>query len=558
MNLLELLRDRLSSSLEWDASGIRGVWGQPQLMTKALGDVRNAFDTPVINIPERTVAKVLLAYRGSGILQSFLDLKYACFGIGQECGDKWRLINDDILFPKLLGEVDELREEPRRFRKCYQGLLSGYFGYPLFECETPGHWERLCAYLDSRLTVAQQATPHPRWLTQLAQHRNLLGPKPCECYFRKQGLTLAELHQIMHDDLGVPRESWLWQELIVSQVEEACRKDEDHFKNDLNHLLENELEQPILTETLLVRCTSMLIRRYAQCASTSEHPALRDAALDHIGNPWLKRTSWDAHVKTTSGEPDEKARIMVNGWLKRQLIKDFFELLSDDGSADPRRLNYWLRFEPVIEDMWFALGPYAYQHSGREFKEFRGRGRGRILKLEASGAAQNNAFIMRLGKLVVVEFGVKGNACYIYPWEGLPFDLIKSWVNGNDSGLKNKYVGERFIHRDSDSSRTSWERKLDGILCQNIGFHPKEKPYQIGQRVTNIIRSPQNKKILTPYDSTWEQQLMLINKKFPMPITDHRKNGGAFWVNIGEDWWVCNQLREWGFKYKHGKGWWKE
>ena len=64
-----------------------------------------------------------------------------------------------------------------------------------------------------------------------------------------------------------------------------------------------------------------------------------------------------------AGKPDDEAREMILGWLRRRLIKDFFELLSEDRAAEPRRLNYWLRFEPAIEDMWFVLGSQARRSS---------------------------------------------------------------------------------------------------------------------------------------------------------------------------------------------------
>lgn len=85
-----------------------------------------------------------------------------------------------------------------------------------------------------------------------------------------------------------------------------------------------------LSELIIVRCLSMTLIRYTKCSERPEHPRLRDMAVHHIGNPWLKRAAWDAYVKK------DEARKMVDGWLKRRLISDFFALLSEDGSADQR------------------------------------------------------------------------------------------------------------------------------------------------------------------------------------------------------------------------------
>ena len=62
---------------------------------------------------------------------------------------------------------------------------------------------------------------------------------------------------------------------------------------------------------------------------------------------------------------------MVNSWLKVRLIKDFFDLLSEDRSADSRRLNYWLGFlEPAIQDMWFVLGADAMGDKREDYTYF--------------------------------------------------------------------------------------------------------------------------------------------------------------------------------------------
>jgi hypothetical protein len=100
--------------------------------------------------------------------------------------------------------------------------------------------------------------------------------------------------------------------------------------------------------------------------------ALRDAAVCIVGNPWLRRAKWMRGVDAR-GKPDDQSREMVNGWLKRRLITDFFELLSVDGTGDSRRVDYWLRFEPAIEDMWFALGADAQYRRGEQFNDFRNR-----------------------------------------------------------------------------------------------------------------------------------------------------------------------------------------
>lgn len=558
MNALERLRNKMSHSIN-EQRICSSAWGQPYLMTKALAEVKKAFDAPTSELPERSITKVLEGYRRTGNLQSFLDLKYACFGVGQRLVDGWCLFDDDQLFSKCLYQVDELQTEPRRFRKCYQGLLSSYFSYPIFD-NVKENWQHLGEYLIDSLPGAKQALPPAEWLMLLEEHKNLLGPKPCERYANelKNGSNDVTVHQMLREGLGVPRESWVWQELVLSQVEVACRHEDQSYKDDLARLLRLLQANTMLSVNLIIRCISMLVSRYAQCSSRPEHPALRDSAVSHIGNPWLKRTAWDAHVKTKDGQPYEAARQMVNGWIKRRLIKDFFELLSDDGSADQRRLNFWLRFEPAVEDMWFALGPYASKHLSPDFKDFRNRARGRMLTLEAPGLPQNNAFIMRLGSLTIVEFGSMGNAAYIYKSENLPFDLSKSWISGNGSGLKNKKVGQQFIHKGQ------WEVRLHEPLCQAIGFRPPK---------VGVVRRRENASLTTPAPrvqtptpppvanlSKREREIVeYIQSRSHLIVDDLRPKGGGLWVRLDNNTSeICKLLLTVGFKYKPGKGWWKE
>ncbi|MBV5340274.1 MAG: hypothetical protein J0665_12075 [Deltaproteobacteria bacterium] len=558
MNDLERLREKMSQS--FDELRFRPTaWGQPHLMAMALAEVKKAFDTPTSLLPERSIAKVLDGYRRSGSLPTFLDLKYACFGVGQELSDNWCLFDDDPLFGKLLVQVDGLRTEPRRFRKGYQGLLSSYFSYALYARDSQKNWEHLRGYLADRLPAAKYATPVASWLTLLDEHQNLLGPKPCERYVHelREGNKDVVVHQTLREGLGVPRESWVWQELVLSQIEVACCHDDQCYKEDLARLLRLLQANTMLSVNLVIRCVSMLVCRYAQCSSRPEHPALRDAAVSHIGNPWLKRTAWDAHVKNKDGQPYEAARQMVNGWIKRRLIKDFFELLSDDGSADLRRLNYWLRFEPVVEDMWFALGPHASKHPSPDFKDFRNRARGRLLTLEGSGAPQNNAFIMQLGTVTVVEFGSKGNAAYMYSSEEkMPFDLGKNWISMFK--LKNMRLGKRFIHMGD------WEEKIDEILCPLIGFRPSQGRV-IRRREEGPLARPTPRaqtSMPRPFSGLYDREmevLKYLKNIHNLSVDDRRPQGGALWVlmdnNTSE---IYKLLVSEGFKYKPGKGWWKE
>jgi EH_Signature domain len=246
----------------------------------------------------------------------------------------------------------------------------------------------------------------PAWFGFLGNHVNLLTASPCEVY----GIALArgsgEVLQEVRTGLAIPQESWLWEEAVLTRVKHVVRLADAPFQESLDGILSVVICTPEfrISPRLSARCVALLVSRYARCTSRLECVALRDAAIASIGNPWLRRQAWDAYVLDAAGRPDTAARELILSWLRRGLIKDFFELLSEDRAAEQRRLQFWLRFEPVIEDMWFILGAYARKSYQAEYKEFRTRAQGRVLGLCGQTPPTNNAFVMRIGGSLAVEF----------------------------------------------------------------------------------------------------------------------------------------------------------
>ena len=564
MNNIDQLRRGLKEALFSVAKP--ELWGMPQLMSKALKEVRATFDNPLASYSSTTISNTLINFRRNETFPSFREIKYACFGIGQKIGTEgWRLINDPSLFIRLLDEVEKKRQEPRLFRKCFQGLLAGYFGCPIFSSEISQNgrlnWERLRSYLHDNLPTILNIPPVFGWVKSIYEHRNLMRENPCNRY--KEDLLKDDLGnlKVICNELGVPSDSWVWEEAVLTQVRSICELGDGAFKEHLDKMLPkfSEENRRIFSENLSMRCLSSLVGRYSNCSSCPEHPLLRDLAVTKIGNPWLKRTAWDAYVK------NEKARKMVDGWLKRNLVTDFFALLSEDGSADKRRLNYWLRYVNEIEDMWYALGPYARNHVGSDFKRVRSLAKGRLLNLDGGGRAENNAFIMLINKMIVVEFGQVGNACYFFRIEQLPFRLDGHYIRAN-SELKSIQHHNRFIHRDNMSTMVSWEERLDDWFSREIGWKPSPKPFSLNSKTLLLNK----KQAQTPFPKNNHEKISgrqlfgigdfvrFINK-YKLCVTDNRKKGGALWVLTDDfNYITSDQLKAWGFRYKAGKGWWKE
>lgn len=566
---LDLLRAELNRTFSMPMES--HSWGRPELMKKALAKVRSAFDSALERVSERSITSTLLHFFQTGELKTFLDVKYACFGVSHQVGPGGkRLLDDGRCFPILLERISGLQGEPRQFRKCYQGLLSGYFSSPLDSDSLSevglANWKTLRDYLRKNLSRIEKCTPVPSWVITLSEHRNLLQDNPCARY--GDGLLKGDSTEFKEvcDGMLIQSDSWVRAEAMSAQVKASCLLSEGMFKDQLDNLLSTLLgtESLRLSDRIVISSLARLLIRYSQCSSRQEHAGLRDAAIRKIGNPWLNRSAWDSRVS------NEDARQMVDGWLKRALITDFFGLLAEDGLADKRRLDYWLRFADRIEDMWFALGPTARRQTGHDYQLLRRRAHGRLLHLENCGSAQNNAFIMRISGYVLVEFGAIGNACYVFDGETLPFDLGRTWVRG-DTELKSRLHVERLLHRDSPTLGISWEEKFDESLVPKFSWRPSILPYGLKEQTRHIIKRSSGHHISEKTDGPLSRQspssadefyfsefydLMFRNN---LTYNNQRSKGGALWVpytKVSQS--VSRQLTSWGFRFKEGKGWWKE
>lgn len=564
-SLAQTFHDVLPTSLSWENSKA----------IKNLQEINQQLDGVSSAPPSTSIAQVIAIYRQSNIVANFRNKKYVCYGLAMRMQDGWSLLGDDSLRSKLLADIDQIENCKQGFR-CFQALLSSYFAFARFDEQTSNEaqagWEILRDWLARKKVQFQRDGENkklrlPSWFAILTKHENLLTNKPCDKYgadmLRGDNSNLEDARQ----GLGIPSGSWIVEETILSQIRAAGYLGDEPFKTHIDQLLKPVLGQTEVkvSELLMRRAIALLVSRYTRCVSKPEHPALRDAAVAIIGNPWLKRTAWDAWVKRAGNHPDDEAREMINGWLKRRLITDFFAVLSEDGQVDQRRLKYWLRFETVIEDIWLVLGPEAMWNNSEPYKELRKRSVGRLQRLENAGQSNNNAFIMRIGDWLIVEFGVTGNACYIYPLNPVPFDLQGKSISLYN--LKNKDLGKPHNH-----VANGWESNFDHAICQKVGYYPQGAitPRLVKQDF-NSYHIPIFGSSSTATSSASLQHAVNNNShnlsyveqyvnKFGLQTEDKRGSGGAFWVYTtrGDYPEVDRNLESWKFDYRPQRGWYRE
>lgn len=459
LQLSEALGDAFSTPL----------WGAPEAMSHALKEVQRTFDSASVAASEKSIAQSVWTFRKSGTIPSFRDLKYICYGLGIRQGEhETSLLDDTPLYNRVIDEVHSLAEKQRQFRKCYQGLLSSYLNFPADDSASENersNWAHLRGYLLKQLALLTSIEPVASWTLVLNEHQNLLKPAPCKRYAEALREDRWDELEALAEGLAISTESWVWKEAVLAHVNAvASIKADQAFKDELDLALHalNGTQVP-LNDGIRKEGAANLLRRYAKCKDHPEHDGLLDLALAQFGKPWLNRSAWDAYVD------DEAAMRLVDSWIKTGLIYDFFQLLAADGVADRSRMDFWPKFVPVIDDIWFAMGPYSLQTHDAKYAKLRRRiGRERILELSGAGQT-NNAFIMRVRNLYIVEFGQKGRAAYIVhadnwklPMKGGSEISLEAWR------LRDSMSGTQMTHQPSDG----WEDKFRNEICPRIGWWP--------------------------------------------------------------------------------------
>jgi hypothetical protein len=490
-------------------------------------------------------------------LASVREGRLVCFGICLpiKAGGP-RLLDDGPRFSVLLNEIDQWIDDPRRFRRCYQGLLINYFSHDPSKDhdDRATQWVVLRQYLADRVNRIADSRHRPDWVTVAIEHAQLFGDAPCERY----GIRLLEGDTLEVDrvrqSLGITDASWFTRDVVFSQITAAINDSDKAFVGHLEQLLTVLKAKPVLHD----RGLAALLDRYARIPQTPVRADLRDHAVKSWGNPWLKQNTmrWG-----TVGPP---ARAMVTGWLKLEFIETFFTLLAEEGSGDRRRLEYWKKHVGQIEAIHFALGADARNSRLPDFVELRKKMAGITVDL-ADTASANNAFVMTIGTLVVVEFSGTGNALYGYDArEDLPFDLTRPVVNAVDRRNSLKMSQCLFKLRHVDSMYESWETKFDEELRRHLGGGVPARQAFVGPRRLAPSRElfahprPASGGLIDASVDFVRYTLRPFAESKGLKVEDHRGRGGNLWVFASSwDAETDRTLSDWGFSFKPQRGWWR-
>ncbi|SKC69622.1 EH signature domain-containing protein [Paraburkholderia hospita] len=418
--------DRLKAALP---SGRGPVFSQESLteINDQIVKLTNQLMGRTPSAPEDAILEAVQRFAQEPRFKDSRDALLVSLGCDRSVGTaRYRLIEDVSRFPAVLAGVDRFRKHVFVFKDCYKGLLDTYLVYhPEARGCSPKarpNWESLRTWLDRGVTdIREPGELEEEWVIELAAHPELFSESPVQSFGREllEGDEGAFLK--FQKALGISEASWLLEQLVLAQIRAAgeSRSGVAAHLSKLLHLLEalGRRNPPIFNSGL----AELLTYYHAQSASTPSLE-LRDFLLDAWGAPDERAQGW----MLVSEGPLEMAR----SWFNLHVMQQFFNVLAKEGKLEKRenrvkrerRLNFWEKYADVVSEVRFALGPHARTSTDERMVDVLRLMSGLTLELQGGGKRENNAFIMKFGEWVVVEFGVEGNACFIYRSSDVPFE----------------------------------------------------------------------------------------------------------------------------------------
>lgn len=486
------------------------------------------------------------------------DWRLVSWGLCDECGTFGRPIDDSMLFPRVYRYVDQQVTAKSLTRKIWFGLTTSYFSYPVETLESNKNWVALREQiLRGFRQIARKQRQQKTWIQVISKHLDLFGDKPGQSLGKAladgNDQDVSELQQ----HLQIPGASWLWRRVIELQIEALAKMSDKIFVQRIDGLLRLMNLYPAFADQVLAGVLS----RYATSELRGQaHPQLKSAALDRWGSPQLgtARNRWSVHVS------DDVCR-MVMRWFAKEDLESFFKLLQGERGVDQNRLDYWLRFVDQMGYTRIVLGNAARNDRSRDFVEFREKNNSRLSHLDG-GTAEDNAFIMEIGGYYFVEFSKKGNACYYYSRDRLPFNVgqkkfrLADELKQPQSGYSRARSGNKFNHM------SGWESNADAILAQ-LGIYPDHqasKSRNTGAKAHHV--SEPNPKTASSgaaransaIEGAIAEALRIMGQhSISLPSADRRPEGGAFWFFSPHDLSaISNHMKKIGFRYAAGRGYW--
>lgn len=533
--------------------------------------------------PLDRVVEAVAHYWQKPLVRDLQDARYISFGLGTKLpNEQQSLLSHSPRFRSFFAEqsgIGQWKEKPNWFRRVLQGLIVSYFGFDPDASSTTEaereNWLFLRDYIARNLEFAKGST-NPDWLECCLEHKSLFTDSPGDDFV---DLVLDGRSEELEAKLELIRakESWLPRQLILSQIRRATEFNDAKFYSMVDPFLSAITPHRTIQDSAL----ALLVNRFATYSNPIVHQDLKQAVVSRWDNPWLpgSEKKWPSAVTAEGKE-------LIADWLKSEFIEAFFTKLAEDGGTDRRRLEFWMRYRQQMSHVQFALGNIIHESRDPDLMALKWKMKGLISSIKS---ARVNAFIMIIGDVIAVEFSATGNALYLYDASrGMPFNLgdgLTLAVDGHNS-LKKSH-GEKYSHHDGSNGFYRWEDMVADGLTRKFGLQSDAQIKSNGKGATTntpTAKKPQDEGLVIPVFNpsqvtvaktlnvisgitSWsdihaqpysEELLRSTCEAFSFSLIDHRPDGGALWVMVGNSHSDRNAVfRKWGFTYKPNKGWWK-
>lgn len=436
------------------------------------------------------------------------------------------LLEDEVFFPEVDSAIKKRLESKNLKRKDWVALCSSYFAYQNQSPETNPHWCILRGHIAQGYFVVKAAIPREKsWMKAIEFYHDIFTPQAGGVISRQllagESNSLSSLEKIAQ----IPDSSWLWKHVFTVLLAQLDTLDDPQFLEKISWLLGLAAQWVRFRDDII---SATLTRYYHSIYRDQAHSALKQAALEYWDNPQLKsqQNKWHQYVS-------EPVASMVRGWLAKQDLTHFFELLRGNGDVDQARLHYWLRFANQMGFTRIVMGPDAWQDRGSDFVKFREENKRRLSYL-LGGRSLDNAMIMQINDYIFVEFSGTGNAMYVYRVGQAPFNPESESLDINIH-LKDKF---RHVLRLPHTPRaegynkvriTGWMLKYDDEL-RKLGIRwIAEEPIKFVDKKAPSSASLSTIKIINPLRDTAIQSLIEATSCI---VSDNRQQGGVLSVQL--------------------------
>lgn len=497
--------------------------------------------TPGSQVSERAVCKSVAAFQAKGADRlTSGQLRALCTGLNHACSD---CAGTSLMESPLETAADFFGRIRRAFREKRLQIESWY---DLMQAYLAAREKTVCCemlrdFLSETFPAINATAPYPfAWLPALSSHQDILGPTPCKAAAQQSLRGQGDSPEMLRRALSIPDGSWYWKELTVARAAEAVQLDDAGFNAAMPPLLQTLHFLSHRSRDAVLR---LFLDRYMKCRDAGVNEDLRSFIIDYWGSPAL-----GVDPKYDSVSPE--ARHMVEEWLVRDDVKDFFTQLQQGGNADERKLSFWNRYIRAIDYHRLLLGPLAQMSPQPIVAQLRRRPSvGKLI-----GAADgDNALLFKIGNWLLVESCGREAPLFGYRAAKLPFSPDGEVVEL--PCLKKGGTADFKIQR-QDTLEGMWEDRVTSELAtlgirRDEGAAAKRKP-PAAPPPTKDAPPP----VHVPFDAVAFQTLVREGR---LQAEDTRGQGGMLWVvnDLKDNFYLAQKLAGWGFRWKAGRGWWR-